>query len=183
MHNVQNKIKINCGKKGKNMDTFKEQIIKKMPDKKDQTKKAFIILATVAVTILCFVFIGMFGIILAGCAVYGGYYLLTNLFVEYEYIVTGGEMDIDKIIGQRSRKRLATVKLSTAIEFGEAGKNLHIGENTTLIKADANNPEKKNYYIRLNHATLGATVVLFTPNEDILEMVKSSLPGSLRFGR
>lgn len=43
-------------------------------------------------------------------SLYGGYILITNMSVEYEYIVTNGEMDIDKIIAKRRRKRLITVK-------------------------------------------------------------------------
>lgn len=165
------------------MDNFKEQIVKKSPDSKDQMKKALVIIATAVVAILCFVLVGTLGIVLAGLAIYGGYYLLTNLFVEYEYILTGDEIDIDKIIAQRSRKRLATLKLSTAVEFGVAGQDLHIGANTTLIKADANDPAQQNYYIRVNHSSLGDTVLLFTPNEDMVELVKNNLPRNLRFGR
>lgn len=170
------------------METFKEQIVKKLPDKNDQMKKAIIIVAAVVVALLCFMFtfgtaLGIIGIVLSGLAIYGGYYLLTNLYVEYEYILTNDEIDIDKIVAQRSRKRLATVKLSTATEFGEAGNNLHIGENVTLIKADANDPSKQNYYVRLTHSSLGETVLLFTPNEEMLELVKNVLPRNLRFGR
>ena len=165
------------------MDNFKEQIVKKMPDKSDRMKKALIIAGAVVVAVLCFVLLKTLGIIFAGLAIYGGYYLLTNLFVEYEYILTGGEIDIDKIIAQRSRKRLATVKLSTAVEFGEAGQDLHVSTTATFIKADANDPAQKNYYIRLNHETLGETVLLFTPNDEMLEMVKNNLPRNLRFGR
>lgn len=170
------------------MEIFKEQIVRKLPDKNDQIKKVLIIVATLVVALLCFLLLfgtvwGFMGIVLAGLAVYGGYYLLTGLMVEYEYIITNGEIDIDKITAQRSRKRLATVKLSTATEFGEANDSLNIGENVTFIKADANDPAQTNYYIRLNHSTFGETVLLFTPNEEMLELVKESLPRNLRFRR
>ena len=170
------------------MDIFKEQIVKKIPDKNEQMKKVLIIVATVAVALLCFMFtfgtaFGFIGIVLAALAIYGGYYLLTNQYIEYEYILTGGELDIDKIIAQRSRKRLATIKLATATEFGQVGNDLHVGTNETFIKADANDPEQKNYYVRVNHSSLGATVLLFTPNEEMLGYIKEGLPRNLRFGR
>ena len=170
------------------MEVFKEQIVRKLPDKNDQIKKAAIIAGTVIVVLVCFVLlgytpVGLMGIIIAGLAVYGGYYLLTSTFVEYEYILTNGEMDIDKITAQRSRKRLATVDLSQATDFGEAGNDLRVAGNETFIKADANDPQVKNYYIRLEHSTLGKTVLLFSPNEDMLGFVKECLPRNLRFGR
>lgn len=170
------------------METFKEQIVRKLPDKNDQMKKTLIILATAVVILVCFILlmytpVGLMGVVLAGLAAYGGYYLITSLLVEYEYILTNNEIDIDKISAQRSRKRLATVDLNVATDFGEADDSLRVGDNETLIKADANDPEQKNYFIRLNHSTLGDTVLLFSPSEEMLELVKQNLPRKLRFGR
>lgn len=170
------------------MDTFKEQLVRRIPDKNDQIKKILIIFASCILAILCFMLLlgtafSFFGILLAAGAVYGGYYLLTNFLVEYEYILTNGDFDIDKITAQRSRKRLATVDLDTAIEFGEADGSLSVASNETLIKADANDPNQKNYYVRANHKSLGTVVLIFTPTEEMLELVKESLPRKLRYRR
>lgn len=48
--------------------------------------------------------------------------------VEYEYIVTNGEMDIDKIIAKRRRKRLITVNARTFERFGPFKESDHAGE-------------------------------------------------------
>lgn len=170
------------------MEIFKEQLVTKLPDKHDQIRKVLIILASISLAVLIFVLLmgGAFsaiGIVLAGLVLYGGYYLLTAQMIEYEYILTNGEIDIDKIIARRSRKRLATIKLNTATEFGEVDGNLKVKDNETLVKADANDPEHKDYYIRVNHKSLGETVLIFTPSEEMLEYVKESLPRSLRFRR
>lgn len=170
------------------MDIFKEQLVRKMPEKNDIIKKILIIFATCVIAIFCFlVFMGtvmsIFGVLLAGLVVYGGYYLITNMMVEYEYILTNNEMDIDKIVAQRSRKRLATIQLNSALEFGKADASLKISGNETLIKASANDPDQNDYYIRLNHSSLGSTILIFTPTEEMLELINSCLPRSLRFGR
>ena len=90
------------------MDSFKEQIVRKIPTKNDKIQKIFIMIASVALAALCFIFpfgtqFSVIGIFLAAAALYGGYYLTTKLDVEYEYIFTNGEIDVDKITAQRSR--------------------------------------------------------------------------------
>lgn len=170
------------------MEIFKEQLVTKLPDKHDQIRKVLIILASISLAILIFVLLmgtafAAIGLVLAGLALYGGYYLLTAQMIEYEYILTNGEIDIDKIVARRSRKRLATIKLNTAKEFGEVDVNLKVSDNETLVKADANDPEQKDYYVRVNHKSLGETVLVFTPSEEMLELVKESLPRALRYRR
>ncbi len=170
------------------MDTFKEQLVKKMPEKNDQIKKLMIVFATCLLAIFCFLFfmgssLAIFGIVLAGGIIYGGYYLITNLIIEYEYILTNGDLDIDKIVAQRSRKRLATLDLGSAVEFGVADSGLRIGPNETLIKASGNDSRQTDYYIRLNHSSLGNTVLIFTPSEEMLELVRNCLPRNLKYRR
>ncbi|MDE6150226.1 MAG: hypothetical protein K2F81_09105 [Ruminococcus sp.] len=170
------------------MDTFKEQLVKKLPEKNDQIKKLLIIFASCLLAIFCFLFfmgssLSIFGVVLAGGIIYGGYYLITNLIIEYEYILTNGELDIDKIVAQRSRKRLATLKLAAALEFGVADGSLRISPNETLIQASGNDAGQTDYYIRLNHSSLGNTVLIFTPSEEMLELIKNCLPRNLRYGR
>ena len=75
------------------MDSFKEQIVRKIPTKNDKIQKIFIMIASVALAALCFIFpfgtqFSVIGIFLAAAALYGGYYLTTKLDVEYEYIFT-----------------------------------------------------------------------------------------------
>ena len=69
------------------MDVFKEQIVRKLPSKNEKISKILILVAAVALAMMCFIFafgtqFAMFGILFAGLALYGGYYLVTNLDVE-----------------------------------------------------------------------------------------------------
>lgn len=170
------------------MDIFKEQLVRKTPDKSDSVKKLIILAVTCALAVVCFLFflsvnIPIFGVLFAGGAIYGGYFLITNTMVEYEYILTLGELDIDKIVAQRSRKRLATLKLATVLEFGEVTNSLNTSSCQTVINASANNPEITDYYLKLNHSSLGSTILIFSPTEEMLQFVKESLPRNLRIWR
>ncbi|MGN0623587.1 MAG: DUF6106 family protein [Oscillospiraceae bacterium] len=167
------------------MDIFKEQIVRKLPSKNESVSRFLIILAAVALAMMCFLFtfgtqFVLFGILFAGFVLYGGYYLVTNFDVEYEYILTNGEMDFDKITAQRSRKRLCTVRFGAAEAFGVADDSADTANADTYVKATAEDPEQTDYYVRLKHKSLGDTVVYFTPTEEMLELIKPYLPRNIR---
>lgn len=167
------------------MDAFKEQNIARLSDSTDTVKK--ILITIVAVCIAAGIFVltfgtiaMMIGIILAGGVMYGGYYLVTSMYVEYEYIFTNGEIDFDKIIAQRSRKRLCTIKVSTATGFGIADDSSKTENADTYVVCTANDPELTDYYIRVKHKSLGDTVIYFNPNEEIITLIRQALPRTLR---
>lgn len=169
------------------MDSFKEQIIKKQITKADSTRKFFIMVASVALAFaIIFFFIGflpayaIIGIFIACLAIYGGFYLIQNMNIEYEYIFTNGDLDIDKIIAQRSRKRLATIQVNNATAVGIADSNFSVIDSRTLVYASACDPEMQDYYIDVPHKSLGETTVIFTPDEDMLRVIKTHLPRPLR---
>ena len=92
------------------MDHYNEQLVKKETEASDIAKKILIIAGTLLITGLCVYSVFVFGflplIVLVFGVFYLSWYLMTSTSVEYEYIVTNNDMDIDKIVGQRKRKRL-----------------------------------------------------------------------------
>lgn len=167
------------------MDVFKEQIVRKLPSKNEKISKILILVAAVALAMMCFIFafgtqFAMFGILFAGLALYGGYYLVTNLDVEYEYIFTNGELDVDKIIAQRKRKRLCSVRIGAAVEFGQVENGSNTDGAETYVRASADDEDQTDYFIRLNHKSLGDTVLIFTPNEEMLGLIKPYVPRNIR---
>lgn len=161
------------------MDNYKEQLVKKGKDPSDTSKRllvtaAGIIIATVFV-FLSIRFLGniFVGLILAAVVLWGTYYILSGLYTEYEYIFTNGEIDIDKIMGQRKRKRLITVDIKSSTAFGKE----KTAENNDITLVDVSCRESdNNYYIDFRHRELGNTRLIFTPNEDMLELVEKYIP-------
>ncbi|MCL2352451.1 MAG: DUF6106 family protein [Firmicutes bacterium] len=87
-------------------DVFNEQLVKKKPTAKDTAKKAGIIAAVAVLFFIAVNFIPGFAVyVLVGAGV-GAYFLLRRFNIEYEYIFTNGELDIDAIYGKSTRKRL-----------------------------------------------------------------------------
>ena len=111
------------------MDTFNEQILS---IKKD-TKTIFSIiaiwlLAFVISFFLIYTFIlGSFTFLLVCGIIFGAFKLCSNFNIEYEYIITNGIIDIDKIINKSSRKRMLSFNLSSVIRLEKYNPNNNLG--------------------------------------------------------
>ncbi|MGN0634392.1 MAG: DUF6106 family protein [Oscillospiraceae bacterium] len=163
------------------MDIFKEFIVKKELTKNERMSKYFIIVASVA---LAFTFIilsfpttfALFGILFGCLSVYLGYQLIARMFIEYEYILTNNDLDVDKIINQSSRKRLITLSLKSVTECGKYDESVELDDNETLVMASAKNPELCDYYLRFDHKEHGKAFLLFTPSTELMDLIKPALP-------
>ena len=91
------------------MDVFVEYLVKKKNGGKELLLQILTVIGALLVFVLMMVLGGIFPVVsmvttlLAFGALYGGYLLIISMNVEYEYIVTNGEMDVDKIIARRRR--------------------------------------------------------------------------------
>lgn len=167
------------------MDTFKEFIVKKELTASEKTNRIFIMICGIALGFFFVLFtlgttLIMIGILFAGLSVYFAYQLVTRFFVEYEYILTNSDLDIDKITNQSSRKRLCTVDLHKSSEIGLYASDTEAADGETVILASANNPELNDYYIRATHKTLGKIFVVFTPSSELIEIMKPFLPRNIK---
>ena len=97
-----------------------DEIHKRSMDGKTVFLKTLIVCGCIVLCPILFVLGGMFGLLLAAGTIYGGYYLFQRLNREYEYIYTGGEVDIDVIYGRSKRQRLITVKPRQVEFMGKA---------------------------------------------------------------
>lgn len=162
------------------MDIFVEQLVRKPSDGKTTALKILIAAGMVIITALCvmLMLIGFaFGIIVAAGALYGGFYLMTGLDTEYEYIITNGEMDIDKIIAKRKRKRLITAKASSFERFGKYSNAPQIGSDVTIVKADGiSREESETYFADFTHPSMGNVRLIFSPEEKVVDGLKPFLP-------
>lgn len=172
------------------MDVFIEYMVKKQNTGKDILLKVlYAVLAAVilAGSLLATPFMGMFsmlGPLLGFGAIYGAYYLITSMNVEYEYIITNGEMDVDKIIARRRRKRLLTANARKFDEFGAYNHQAMANKSVANRVYACTAPEDPgNYYAVFNHSTLGETLLVFTPNDKVLNGLRSFVPANLRSGR
>ncbi len=164
------------------MDTFSEQLVPKISTGADKAKKILIsvgaILLASVLMWLAIVFSFYSLIILVLLILYGGVWLLANMNVEYEYIVTNNEMDIDKIIGRRKRKRMITLDLSSAEDFAPYSCEEDISADATVHATSGS--EKNAHYLVVQHGSYGKVMLIFNPNEKTREAIMQEIPNSLR---
>ena len=164
------------------MDHYNEQLVKKETEASDIAKKILIIAGTLLITGLCVYSVFVFGflplIVLVFGVFYLSWYLMTSTSVEYEYIVTNNDMDIDKIVGQRKRKRLITVKLNTVTEWGKYTEGKNRGADATVMASDATGIGA--WYLLAKHDKFGNVMVIFTPTKETAVNINHGVPYAQR---
>ena len=104
---------------------------------------------------------------------------MTGIDTEYEYILTNGDLDIDKITGKRKRKRLLSTKIGDFTAFGKLEEAPEAADKvTTVLITDGTNEGA--YYADFRHQSAGNVRLIFTPNEKTMEGVKMFLPRQLK---
>lgn len=162
------------------MDVFMEKIVKKKKEVKDHIITVGIILAGLIVMLFVPIipYIGQMWLIINAGIIYLMYYLITSLDIEYEYIVTNGDLDVDKIISKRKRKRIfsanckefdVVAKLNSD-KYDYEARNI---KNRLELVSSMNSPDI--YFATLNYRG-ERTIIFFEPNEKMLNSFKTFIP-------
>ncbi len=167
------------------MDRFSEQLIEKMPGNADFFKRGLIVageILVLALLALLTVWTQYMILMLAAAAAVGSFWLVKYLWgstcVEYEYIVTNDDLDIDKIIGKRKRKRLITVNLKTVTELAPYLNETNVPADVTVVAHDGAGEDL--WYLLAQTDSYGQLLVLFSPNETTRENIVGGTEAKVR---
>ena len=160
------------------MDTFFEQIIS---IKKTGKTVAAIIGIWFAAFILCailylFPILGSINLLLIVGVLYGAFKLSTLLNIEYEYIITNGTMDVDKIINKSSRKRMLSFELSGVTRLEKYNPSLLNGIDTKKLVFACNANDPNAYFLVSEKEGKGATYLVFSPDDRIKSGCSKFIP-------
>ncbi|MDR0974908.1 MAG: hypothetical protein LBL80_04360 [Ruminococcus sp.] len=162
------------------MDIFHEQIVKK-PNSGMRLLALIAITAgfviAVAVTFIFLSFLFPMSFLIIAGLIYLGWYVITGFGVEYEYILTNDELDIDKIIAKRKRKRLISIKMSNVTDFAKQTTDSNAGSRTLV---DCAGNELPPFIMDFKHEKMGECRLLFTPAEEMITEMVKVLPRALR---
>ena len=159
------------------MDTFVEQIIVRKKTPQQIMLAIMIMMLTSFLVVFTFIRLGTFALIVIAALGYGMWWLLSGMNIEYEYCITNGDIDIDKITARRKRERVVSVSLQK-VEF--AGKYVPAqwverGVERLVIAAPSEKEEGL-YCFSYRSKKRGHTLVVFQPNERVMEAFKQGLP-------
>ncbi len=171
-------------------DVFIERMIKKKFESTDMLILVGIILGIIVAVLIGFV-VGflivpfpMLTMLVALGAGFGGYKLMTMRLLEYEYSLTNGYVAVDKIMNRSSRKRMTAFECSTAEDIGEYPQNEARLKNQSFdarICATEYSDHRDAWYMIVRSPKTGKTLVVFNPDEEMLEAIKKFIPRPLKF--
>ena len=169
-------------------DTYLEYLVAKRSTGRDIALKLLIGVAAVVLSVVLVMVsyllgpFSMIALLAAAGVIYGAYRLIGMLNLEYEYVLTNGDLDVDKVINRNSRKRLLTVKCATFETFGKFKEVDHSGKTyETRMFACSSPADPDVWYATFRHQKLGHTLLVFNANEKMLEGFKAFLPKQLAF--
>ncbi|MBE7038107.1 MAG: hypothetical protein E7404_04300 [Ruminococcaceae bacterium] len=161
------------------MDIFCEYIVKV---KRSPIEILISVFSVLVAAILIFMSLALlstpfssFVLLIDAAIVYGVYILITHFNVEYEYILTNGELDIDKIIAKRKRKRMFSmnVKEFEVLEPVEQNKTY-----ANILDCSTRTNSVDVYYAIFSKDNKRQTLI-FNPPQKMLENMKQYSPRTI----
>ena len=163
------------------MEGFIEQIVRRRRTFADTLIVLGLAAASVILSLFLFLLSAKFSMlstifIFAIAAVfYFAYILASSRNLEYEYSMVNHEIDIDKIMNQKRRKRLITLNVKKMEAFGKKGRGAdydkYISDSSVKkIYACADKTADNVFYaVYFNEGT--KYILIFSPKQEIVDMI------------
>lgn len=171
------------------MDIFLEYMVKHKKDGKDKLILAAIILAGILLSVILFALSAVFGLFSIGFVLialvwYGAVILMRTRTIEYEYILTNNELDVDKIIARNGRKRLLTVDFKEILICASTEDSAHrhefeATEQIGKVFDCTGDKERGGVYFIDFHMNEQRCRLLFQPLSKMLQEVKKYNPRNI----
>ncbi len=162
------------------MDTFFEQIVAIRKGGKEILKLLGIwFLALLLTFVLLFIkipIVSSFSLLLIAGVIYGAFKLSTMLNVEYEYIITNGILDIDKIVNKSSRKRMLSLDLAKTSRIEKFNPSLLTNANQKSVFYACNADDSDAYLIVIDSENGSGNYLVFAPDDRIKSAIIKFVP-------
>lgn len=99
--------------------------------------------------------------------------------VEYEYAYFEGEFTVDRIANRSKRKRLKKVsfaKLDSIVPAASRNNEGRPDNGHKIYNYSAHNPDIKDYIAVIHDENEGVMEIVFSPNEELLEVLNRKYP-------
>jgi len=162
---------------------YKEQIVKRQNNSVDKLKKVGVVIIGIILTAVGTMFFQQFGVFIALGIVYGIYYMFQRFDVEYEYVFTNGDLDIDKIFAKAKRKKGLAINVKQ-FEIMAAVKDKQYErqvERADKVLDFSKGQVLDSTYVAIFSKDGKRTKLIFDPNEVLLESIKQYIPNKLKW--
>ncbi len=163
-------------------ESYVELLVKKKKTPKDSILKGLMIAGIVILVLIGLVI----PLVLIAAIALGvlAYFKMPGLDLEFEYLYVNGELDIDKIMSKVKRKRVGSFDISKA-EMVAPVKSHELDyyrQSKDLKVVDCSSGEDHaNVYGMVIKDEKGMKLVLFEPNQEILDDMRRIAPRKVKF--
>ncbi|MBO4391108.1 MAG: hypothetical protein J5825_09665 [Lachnospiraceae bacterium] len=169
-------------------DSYCEWLVAKKQTPVTTLLKVLIIIAGVFLLLVGLIFAGQtysFTLLLGVGAMIGAFFLSKSLNIEYEYIFTSGELNIDKVTDQQRRKTVLKVDMQSIelVAKYQSGTMSSYRNNQDLKVTDySSQKDPENVYALVCTGNENRGIYLFDPNEKMLKMMRNYAPRKIIMG-
>ena len=173
------------------MDTFIEKIVSQRKTPVNRLKSTGIILLAIVVIAVELFFLtsllassggGGIAVLVAAATGFGAWWLVTSMNLEFEYIITNMDFDIDRIVARRRRKRVLSVKSKdfemcarrSGFDYQEYAKG------TFKLLDFSSDPRSGDCWFLVAQYKGERVMVLFDPDERMIEAFRRFNPSRVR---
>ena len=181
------------------MVVFIEELVKKKKESKDYIFLGILIFTGILISVLLLVLMlfgtlalgsmgqlaGSIGMLLVAGVWYAVFIIFNSRSVEYEYVVVNNNLDIDKIMAKKRRKKLLELDIKditfmACIDDKENNSSYkNIDKTAKIIDLSAKNPNLYTYFI--DYSVDGKReIVLFQPTSKMVEALWKFNPKAIK---
>ena len=169
------------------MDFFNEWIVKRKKTPQDYMSIAITVMLSLMIIygILLQFMVGKLMYLIPvelAVVIYVAYKIVASMNVEYEYFVTNGDLDIDRIVSKKRRKKLISIKLRDVEYFAPfEDEHIRVAEDLSIKKIiDASSSiDAPRLYFIIYYNNSEKTCLLFEPTDEMIKNFAHYVPKSL----
>lgn len=165
-------------------DMFNEQLVERKPNRSDVIKKIGIILLGIILLVLVLGIPALesFQLPVIVVVIFAIVFFIRRMNIEYEYVFTNGELDVDKIINKSKRKHIVSIHVTKFMVMVPAGNKDFAKEVETYSKLYdfSSGTIKENTYAAIYEAGGNRVKIIFEPNDKMFAAIRSYIPRKIK---
>lgn len=171
------------------MNELYEQVVPKAKGAKYGLKIAVIILSAVGIPLTFIIialitriaYLAIIGMFLILFCVYGAWWFITSLRVEFEYSFLSSILRVDKVIAKRRRRKILKVDVKKFDDFFRySDEKMGATHYNKVYRAATHEFSEENWVASWHDEAKGRCALIFCPNEKVLEGMKPFFTAELR---
>jgi hypothetical protein len=161
-------------------EVFVEHLVKRKVGIYNWILRFLAVVASVC-SVFLFPYLGVFTLTVMFGIIYLCYIVFSNTSIEYEYSFLNGELTIDRILGQRKRKHVATFDLNqTEIVARTNSEDIQSRAKGMRVADFSSGMQSADMCSMIVNGKNGQIHVLFEPDEEMIRAMKYVRPSLIR---